>query len=124
MGASAIMDHLISLTEPKTKLNNLAAHMPDADDFTCKFAATLALYLNDEMIPEGVNMGCELLLHDLARGKSGYPSIRLPSSLTGQPATVYGIMAMTVPSIVAATFPADFAARFNEVRHEIATMIK
>lgn len=110
------------MAEIKANMANLRKHMPDADPFTCDFAAEWGNRLADEMYPEGANMAAELLLYDLSAGKSGFPSMPLPHRLTGQPRIVYVMMGMALVRIMNAVAPPEFATAFSEVRNAVSAM--
>lgn len=103
------MDTTIDMTETKTKLADLAAHMPEQDETIYEFAAGLAPRLNDRLYPEGLALAVNLYLHDLARGKSGFASLPLPPRLVGYPPVMWAVMKLSVPGMLRATLPPEAA---------------
>jgi hypothetical protein len=78
-------ENALSMTEPKEKLNELKEHMPDQQDIVYQFGQFLAERLNDELMPQGFVMGCQLALYDLQAGVDGFTNQPIHSRLVGYP---------------------------------------
>ncbi len=115
--------HAIDLTDAKEKLKNYKAVDPEADAALCAYAATLGKRFNERLLPVGVNMSIQLVIHDLQRGVCGFGG-SLPRELIGNPPVFYAILLLRTPDILRKTMPTDFAndviATMDEVSKRIA----
>jgi hypothetical protein len=103
------LEKTLSMEPVKAKLKNLREHMPDQEDVVYDFASYLADRLNSELVPEGFYMASQLVLYDLQKGVSGFPSNPIPSSLAGYPPQMYAFLNMYVSQIADAVCPPEFA---------------
>jgi hypothetical protein len=71
------------------------------------FCSALADYLNDDLVPMGIAMGCALFAYDLANGKSEFASKTIPPSLFGYPSAVWEVCMVTAKRIIIDSVPDD-----------------
>lgn len=102
----------ISMKEAKEKLMNLELEN-DVQDMMKEFGKFLSPRLNDELVPAGFVLGCELALYDIGVGINGYTGERIRNRLVGYPPLIYALMRMRFVDIAYAVFPESFA---NDVR--------
>ena len=102
----------ISMIEAKEKLMNLELEN-DVDDMMKEFGKFLSPRLNDELVPAGFVLGCELSLYDLSVGINGYTGEPIRNRLVGYPPLIYALMRMRFVDIAYAVLPESFA---NDVR--------
>ncbi len=107
----------LSMEEPKRKLMNLEAFIPDDPNnpneslhLLYDFGRHFADYLNSQLVPTGFVLKCELALHDLQTGVNGFTGKPIRSRLVGYPPIVYSLLRMEIPRLVDAVLPAEFAA--------------
>jgi hypothetical protein len=106
------------MTEAKDKLMKLEELIPGRPNGVLyAFGQFLAGYLNDQLVPMGFIMGCELALYDLQSGVNGFTGQPISSSLVGYPPIIYAGLRMGIAEIAATIFPTEFA---EQVKNHIA----
>ncbi len=110
-------EQALSMDDAKLKLARLEDHIVGSTNELIKFGRFLSEYLNDQLVPMGFVMGCELALNDLRQGVNGFTGKPIQNDLVGYPPIIYYLLRMEIPNIAAAVFPEDFA---NSVKDHIA----
>ena len=105
------MNEAIDMKEAKEMLMDISVD-DDTDDMIKEFGRFLSPRLNDELVPVGFVLGCDLALYDLSKGVDGYTKKPIQNRLVGYPSMIYTLIKMRVPTIAKAIFPEEFA---NEV---------
>lgn len=100
---------VLSMEEPKKKLNELKKYMPGAQDTIYEFGRFLSERLNPELVPEGFVLGCELAIYDLQKGVDGFTGEPINSNLVSYPPMVYALLRMEIPHIASVIFSEEFA---------------
>jgi hypothetical protein len=121
MGFGMQNDVAVSMEEPIKRLQNLSEHLPGEESEIYEFAAMLAKRLNPDLLPVGVNLSIELLLHDLKKGVDGYTG-RPIHGIGGMPPMFYVVLRLAIPRILDAAFPVEFAKRVKEIMAEVAEL--
>ncbi len=115
----------ISMVEPKEKLRSLQGYLPDArNELVYPFGAFLADYLNDELVPEGFVMGCELALNDLHTGVNGFSGEPIRGKLAGYPPIIYGLLRMEIPTLADAVLPIEFAEEVKDFIERVNAQVR
>lgn len=113
------LEKALSMEFVKAKLKDLRKHMPDQKDVVYDFASYLADRLNPELVPKGFYMASQLVLYDLQKGVSGFPSTPIPSRLAGYPPQIYALLNMYVSQIAEAVCPPEFAEGVKRMEAEV-----
>jgi hypothetical protein len=108
----------ISMKEAKKKLMNLELEN-DVQDLMKEFGKFLSPRLNDELVPAGFVLGCELALYDLSKGINGYTGEPLRNRLVVYPPLIYSLIRMRFTDIAYAVFPESFANDVKDIIEKI-----
>lgn len=95
----------------------------DTDNLIKEFSRFLSPRLNDELVPVGFVLGCDLALYDLAlydlsKGINGYTQEPIKNRLVGYPSMIYMLIKARVPEIAKAIFPSEFADEVSKICSE------
>lgn len=91
-------------------LRELASRMPKEAEHVHELGTLLAAYMNDSIYPSAMRMATTLLMHDIARGKSGYASVQIPAKLYGLPSVVLAVLDLAIPDMLRAAAGPEHAA--------------
>lgn len=94
----------------KAGLRDLARRMPKQPEHVHALGALLAVYMNDEIYHESIRLTAMLMMNDIARGKSGYPSVQIPAKLSGMPPVVVAALGLTIPAMLRAAAGPEHAS--------------
>ncbi len=116
-------EKLINVVPVREKLEKLGEYYKPAERerFLQSFGRFFASRLTaDEVYPEGVVYAVTLMFYDMEGGVDGFTGERIPSSLTGQPKTLYAVLEkMILPEIIKAVFEEDDAAQVVAVMKRV-----
>ena len=108
-------EQAVSMKEPGKKLGNLKELLPNSSSNLIQFGQYMATRLNqDDIVPMGFVLGCELALYDLQSGVDGFTGQTIQNSLVGYPPMIYAMLRMEMGRIAEAVFPAEFATAVKE----------
>lgn len=104
-------DKPVNMNVPKQKLGRLHALMgPNPLETTVEFGNFLSDYIKqDQLVPAGFVLACELALTDLSKGIDGFTKKPIKSRLVGYPPMIFTLIRAEIPSIAEVIFPPEFA---------------
>ena len=111
------MEIAISTRGMKSKLENLAEHMPNHDRTVHQFGGFLATRLNPKLDPPGFVLAAELALLELEVGRD-FSGNEIKHPLVGYPPVFYSSFKYYLPLIAEAVAPKNFAQRVKEFIRE------
>ena len=111
------MNEAIDMKDAKEKLMDISIEN-DTDNLIKAFGRFLSPRLNDELVPVGFVLGCDLALYDLSKGINGYTQEPIKNRLVGYPNMVYMLIKARVPEIAKAIFPSEFADEVSKICSE------
>jgi hypothetical protein len=93
----------------RDRLMRLREYLPNQQELVYKFAEYMATHTNAELVPQGFVLVAVLALYDVQKGIDSRTGKPIVGSIACQPAMVYRIIEMMIPTIAKVIFPADFA---------------
>lgn len=112
----------VNMEEPKKKLRNLKAHIPDAEHLLQPFGEYLADNLNAFMLPVGFIRTSLKAIYELRTGYRIVSREKVWNSLVGQPLIIYRMLEIEIPFIARTVFEKEFADAvimlYKEVQEE------
>lgn len=110
----------LPMKEIKKNLQNLDLLMPgETNALISPFGKHLADYLANALLPEGFIKACQRAISDLQTGTQSHSGREIEGILIGHPKIIYSILEMSIPEIVDAATPFDFAKRVKDLRLEL-----
>ncbi len=107
----------LPMKEIKKNLQNLDLLMPgETNALISPFGKHLTNYLDDALLPEGFIKAYQKAISDLQNGTHSHPEKEIEGILIGHPKIIYSILEMSIPEIVDAALPFDFAKRIKDLR--------
>lgn len=97
-----ISEETVNIGPIKEGLRVLGQRMPGEPPHMHEFGKLLANYLNDHIYPSSIRLAVSLLMHDMARGQSGYSSISIPAKLSGLPRFALAALEFRIPDMLRA----------------------
>ncbi len=111
------MDKAIDMKEAKEILMDISID-GDTGNLIKEFSRFLSPRLNDELVPVGFVLGCDLALYDLSKGINGYTQEPINNRLVGYPNMIYTLIKARVPEIAKVIFPSEFADEVLKICNE------
>jgi hypothetical protein len=97
-----IAEEAIDVRPIRYGLRALEQRMPGEPPHVHEFGKLLASYLNDSIYPSSIRLAVSLLMHDVARGQSGYSMVAMPAKLAGLPRLALAALEMRIPDMLRA----------------------